>query len=75
MYFRPNINYSERMKCARFEHYDCTLTLPVNGQKVKQVGKIKFLGVIIDNLLSWNDQIKYENKQTYVNYCTYKANK
>ena len=29
----------------------------------KQVDKIKFLGVIIDDQLSWNDQIKYvENK-------------
>ena len=63
MYFRPNLNYKERMKCARSECYDPTLTLSVNGQKVKQVYKIKFLGVIIDDQLSWNDQIKYvENK-------------
>ena len=63
MYFRPNFSYIERMKCARSECYDPTLTLSVNGQKVKQVDKIKFLGVIIDNQLSWNDQIKYvENK-------------
>ena len=63
MYFRPNLNYRERMKCARSECYDPTLTLSVNGQKVKQVDKIKFLGVIIDDQLSWNDQIKYvENK-------------
>ena len=63
MYFRPNLNYRERMKCARSECYDPTLTLSVNGQKVKQADKIKFLGVIIDDQLSWNDQIKYvENK-------------
>ena len=63
MYFRPNLNYRERMKCARSECYDPTLTLSVNGQKVKQVDKIKFLGVLIDDQLSWNDQIKYvENK-------------
>ena len=37
MYFRPNFNYIERMKCARSECYDPTLTLSVNGQKVKQV--------------------------------------
>ena len=47
------------MKCARSECYGPTLTLSVNGQKVKQVEKIKFLGVIIDDQLSWNDQIKY----------------
>ena len=63
MYFRPNFNYIKRMKCARSECYDPTLALSVNGQKVKQFDKIKFLGVIIDNQLSWNDQIKYvENK-------------
>ena len=59
MYFRPNLNYRKRMKCARSECYDPTLTLSVNSQKVKQVDKIKFLGVIIDDKLSWNDQIKY----------------
>ena len=41
MYFRPNLNYRERMKCARSECYDPTLALSVNGQKVKQVDKIK----------------------------------
>ena len=51
------------MKCARSECYDPTHTLSVIGQKVKQVDKIKFLGVIIDDQLSLNDQIKYvENK-------------
>ena len=52
MYFRPNLNYRERMKCVRSECYDPTLTLSVNGQKVKQVDKIKFLGIIIDDQLS-----------------------
>ena len=40
MYFRPNFNYIERIKCARSECYDSTLTLSVNGQKVKQVDKL-----------------------------------
>ena len=63
MYFRTTFNYSERMKCARSECYAPTLTLSVNRQKVKQVDKIKFLGVIIDDQLSWNDQVKcVENK-------------
>ena len=39
MCFRPNLNYRERMKCARSEWYDPLLTLSVNGQKVKQVDK------------------------------------
>ena len=35
----------------------------VNGQKVKKADKVKFLGVIIDKNLTWDDQIKHlENK-------------
>ena len=49
MYFRPNLNYRECMKCARSECFDPTLTLSVNGHKVKQVDKKKFVGVIIDD--------------------------
>ena len=41
MYFRPNLNYRERMKCARSECYDPTLTLSVNGHKVKQVNILR----------------------------------
>ena len=34
-----------------------------NGQKIKKVDKIKFLGVIIDDKLSWDHQIEHlENK-------------
>ena len=39
------------------------ITIAVNGQKIKQVDKVKFLGVIIDENLTWDDQIKHiENK-------------
>ena len=34
-----------------------------NNEKFKKVDKIKFLGVIIDDQLSWNDQIEHvQNK-------------
>ena len=63
MYFRPNLNNDERMSCARSETYDQYLTLTVNGQKIKQVDKMKFLGVVIDENLAWDDHIKHlENK-------------
>ena len=63
MHFRPNLNNDERTTCARCDVYDKTCTLSLNGQKVKKVDKIKFLGVIIDDQLSWNDQIEnLENK-------------
>ena len=63
MYFRPNLNNEERMSCARAQQYDRNFVLFVNGQKVKRVDKIKFLGVIIDEKLNWDDHIEYlENK-------------
>ena len=63
MYFRPNLHYKERLSCARTTGYDQGLMLSVNGQKVKKADKVKFLGVIIDENLTWDDQIKHlENK-------------
>ena len=59
MYFRPNLHYKERLSCALTTGYDQGLTLSVNGQKVKKVDKDKFLGVIIDENLTWDDQIKH----------------
>ena len=48
---------------ARTTGYDQGLTLSVNGQKVKKADKVKFLEVIIDENLTWDDQIKHlENK-------------
>ena len=63
IYFRPNLNNEERMTCARTQQYDNRLILSVNGQKVEKVDKIRFLGVIIDEKLNWNDHIEHlENK-------------
>ena len=63
MYFKHNINNNERMSCARSQNYDINLKLSINGVKVKQVDRIRFLGVIIDDKLSWDAQIEHlENK-------------
>ena len=59
MYFRPSLNSEQRMTCARSTPYNERLTIAVNGQKIKQVDKVKFLGVIIDENLTWDDQIKH----------------
>ena len=51
------------MSCARTTGYDQGFSLSVNRQKVKKADKVKFLGVIIDENLTWDDQIKHlENK-------------
>ena len=53
MYFRHDLNKEERLSCARTRTIDSEFHLSVNGQKIKRVDKIRFLGVIIDDLLSW----------------------
>ena len=63
MYFRPSLNSEQRMTCARSTPYNERLTIAVNGQKIKQVDKVKFLGVIIDENLTWDDQIKHLKKK------------
>ena len=57
MYFRPNLNIYDRMICARSQVYNKAYTLSVNGQKIRKVDKVKFLGVFIDDQLSWDYQI------------------
>ena len=63
MYFRPNLNIYDRMICARSQVYNKAYTLSVNGQKIRKVDKVKFLGVFIDDQLSRDYQIEHiENK-------------
>ena len=63
MYFRPNLNIYDSMICARSQVYNKAYTLSVNGQKIRKVDKVKFLGVFIDDQLSWDYQIEHiENK-------------
>ena len=56
MYFKPNIH--SRNSCIRAEGYNSDHRLLINGQKVKQVSTIKFLGVVIDENLTWLPQIE-----------------
>ena len=45
------------------ELIDSEFNLSVNGQKIKKVDKIRFLGVVIDDRLSWDPHIEHlENK-------------
>ena len=63
MYFRPKPSKNESLSAARTRPVTEHLVLAINGIKIAQVQKIKFLGVIIDENLTWDDQISYlENK-------------
>ena len=62
IYFKPRENNSERKTCIRAVPYQLQreneiLNLYLQGTKIKRVSKTRFLGVIIDENLSWEDQI------------------
>ena len=59
MYFRPNICMEERLSSARTREFgrECSITLC--NQKLKRVKSVKFLGVIIDEELSWDAHIEH----------------
>ena len=59
MHFRPNMNRHERMTCARTREFSSHENLSINNLKLKKVDKVKFLGVIIDDQLTWEAQIQY----------------
>ena len=57
MLFRPG-RYSS---CARARPYGSEKCLNLSGVKLTQVEKVRFLGVIIDNELSWEPQLEKLN--------------
>ena len=63
MHFRPSLTYSERLTCARVHEYGSEPTLKIGNTKLKKVDKVKFLGVIIDENLSWEPHIEHLTKK------------
>ena len=56
MHFRPNLSHSDRLTCARAR---IEKTLKLSNFKLKKVTKVKFLGVMIDDELSWEAQVDF----------------
>ena len=56
IHFRPNICHNKRLSCARTRGMYYSISL--NNTKIKQVNAVKFLGIIIDEKLSWEPQIE-----------------
>ena len=63
MYFRPCLNVSERLTCARARQYGSENVLKIGEHKLQKVDKVKFLGVIIDDKLNWEPQIENLRKK------------
>lgn len=66
MHFRPNLNHEQRLTCARTRGYDSWNCLKLGGMKIKQVDKVKFLGVIIDENINWGAQIEHVKQKLNV---------
>ena len=54
MHYRPIMNQIERMSCSRSMIVGSDHQLFVNGNKIKKTNKAIFLGVIIDENLTWD---------------------
>ena len=58
MHFKPGLNRA-RQTCARVRIHNTSLKITLNGQKLSNVKSAKFLGVVIDDQLSWGPKIEY----------------
>ena len=63
MHFRPSLNAEERLTCARAREHGDENVLKLGDQKLKKVDKIKFLGVIIDENLNWEEHVEHMIKK------------
>ena len=59
MHFRPSFNAQERLSCARVREYGSESVLKLGNEKLKKVDKVKFLGVIIDDQLNWEEHVEH----------------
>ena len=59
MHFRPSLNFSERLTCARVREYGIEHVIRIGSQKLKKVDKVKFLGVMIDEDLKWEPHVQH----------------
>ena len=68
MYFQPKLNHQDQAKCIRAMDFNTQrnteiLNIYVQGKKIKRVINTRFLGVIIDEDLSWDTHIKELHKK------------
>ena len=59
MHFRPNFNNDERKKCARTRIAGSEHQLFICNNKIKKTNKARFLGIIIDENLNWDNHLEH----------------
>ena len=59
MHFKPNFNAAQRLTCTRVREYGNENILKLGNTKLKKVDKVKFLGVVIDEKLNWEEHVKH----------------
>ena len=53
MHFRPSYNTKERLTCARTRPYGTESRVKIAEHKLEKVDKVRFVGIIIDDKLTW----------------------
>ena len=54
MHFKPSLNFSDRLTCARVRGCGNEHLIKIGDQKLKKVDQVKFLGVVMDKDLKWD---------------------
>ena len=58
MHFQPGLSRAKQT-CARARPYDRNLNITLDGKKIHKVQSTRFLGVIIDEKLSWEPHLEH----------------
>ena len=58
MHFKPTLD-RVKQTCARIRCFDKNLNIKLNGTKLSKVKSTKFVGVVIDDQLTWEPQVEY----------------
>ena len=58
IHFKPTLD-RVKQTCARIRCFDTNLNIKLNGTKLSKVKSTKFLGVVIDDQLTWEPQVEY----------------
>ena len=66
IHFKPDLSRAQQT-CARARVFNRNHTLNLNGKKLQRVQSTKFLGVVIDERMSWEPHI--ENLSAKLNSC------